>query len=239
LAVNPSIIVLENAKEAINSQTFDVIESVLSNSGYNIQKIILDSAKFGSMESRKRTCFVAVSRGLEVDITHLTNVDNPTKLTVSDILEHVEDSDPSWSTMDYLLKKEVRDIEAGKGFKMHVVSGKDNKIATIGKSYQKNRSTETKVQHHDNPKLLRLFTKLEHARIKDFPAFMVDNLPKTTAHEVLGNGITKAPFFELAKSIGTQLLSLGMKIKPNILSEKINNIVNLEARCHPMQLELL
>ena len=101
----------------------------------------------------------------------------------------------------------MRDIEAGKGFRMHIVDADSTKVSTLGKGYTKNRSTETKVRHPENPELLRIFTPLEHAAIKGIDPALIAGLPKTTAHELLGQSIIPAPFIAIGKMIGETIAS--------------------------------
>jgi DNA (cytosine-5)-methyltransferase 1 len=205
LQANPAICILENTPEGIDSTTFNLVERVLVEQGYKIQKTIINSYYFGSLEERKRMAFVAVSEGLEVDINALQETGEP-EITVGDVLDdEVEES--AWSGMTYLFDKQERDIAAGKGFRMHIVDENSKRVSTIGKSYQKNRSTETKVSHPSKTGLYRLFTPSEHAKIKGFSPDLVQGLPKTTAHEVLGNGVVAHGFKSLACLIGHQVSS--------------------------------
>lgn len=213
LRVNPAIVIFENTPEAMDSVTFSLIEKMMVEQGYKIQKQVIDSRFFGSLEQRKRMAFVAVSEGLDVDTSLLKETGEPV-IKVGDVMDaQIDESD--WSPMTYLFEKQERDIVAGKGFRMHIVDADSDRVSTIGKAYQKNRSTETKVRHPEVEGLYRLFTPAEHARIKGFNPDMVRGLPKTTAHEVLGNGVVANGFIALAELIGHQVGGVSKSVAPS------------------------
>lgn len=203
LTVNPSIIVIENTPEAMNSVSFGLIESVLQENGWNTQKTIINSREYGALEERKRTCFVGVSQNIEFELSRL-QAPGKGSLKVGDILdEHTPDT--AWSEMAGLRRKEQRDIVSGKGFRMHTVSADSDRVSTLGAGYAKNRSTETKIEHPTESNLLRLFSKGEHSRIKGYCESMVAGLSATVAHMVLGNGVVKHGFMAFANELGNQL----------------------------------
>lgn len=204
LNINPALILIENVPEAEDSVTFSLIEQVLHDNGYNIQKTIINSRDHGALEERKRLCFVATSRNIEFDIS-LFQAPGQGDLTVGDIMDD-EVPESAWSTMQYLKDKEKRDKAAGKGFSMHIVTPESDRVSTLGAGYAKVRSTETKVAHPTDPGLLRQFTKSEHARIKGYDPEMVSELSGTVAHMVLGNGIVKHGFKSFSSNMAEQFI---------------------------------
>lgn len=230
MRVNPAIIVFENVPEALNSDTYMLIQKTLSNVGYKVSSKIVDSYEFGALEQRKRMIMLAFSENIQdIDILNFSPVPCDERKIVNDILDSTDDNHYSWSEMSGLKAKEIRDIEAGKGFRLHTVTRNDTRVSTIGKGYQKNRSTETKVQHNQDPNLLRLFTKSEHARIKGFNPSIVDGLSSTVAHEVLGNGVVGHAFRAFGEYLSKTLKSLKVELKQKTVDfNSIENIVQLE-----------
>jgi hypothetical protein len=106
------------------------------------------------------------------------------------------------------MDKEVRDVDAGKGFRMQTVTPESTSVPTLRKGYHKGGSTDPVLVHPINPSLLRKFTGKEHARIKGVPESLVDNMSDTMAHELLGQGIVFAPFEQVGEHIGRTLLKL-------------------------------
>lgn len=171
--------------------------------GYTTHEIELNSWDFGSIEERKRWFLVAATHGIEIDLENLApRLVNRPKL--GDFLD--ADGWHRWSKMEGLKAKEVRDREAGKGFMMQIVNADSPKIGTIGKDYNKNRSTEPKVQHPDNPEFLRLLSPTEHARIKGFPPELIEGMSVTAAHQLLGQAVDARPVRALFQRIGECVL---------------------------------
>jgi DNA (cytosine-5)-methyltransferase 1 len=168
--------------------------------GYTTHEVELDSWDFGSIEQRKRWFLVAATHGIEIDLTDLVPKVHARPKLGQFLDKHVEPD--RWNKMEGLKSKEVRDREAGKGFAMQIVTPDSVKIGTIGKDYNKNRSTEPKVQHDTMPEYLRLLTPTEHARIKDFPVSAIEGLSNTAAHQLLGQAVDCRPVKALFKRIG-------------------------------------
>ena len=202
--VNPAVVVLENVPPYQGSASMWIIRHQLRDLGYKVHETLLDGAEWNALEHRKRMCMVAVTEGIEFDFAELQKP-APKALRLGDVLDDIALDDPCWSSMGYLKDKAVRDAEAGKGFAMQIVTPESEKVGTIGKGYQKNRSTEPKVQHPENPDLLRLLRPKEHARVKGIWENLVHHLPKTLAHELLGQSILPAPFRAIAALIAQKL----------------------------------
>lgn len=203
LAVNPSVCIIENSPFGIESTTFNLVERVLVDNGYNIQKRLIKARQFGALENRNRMAFVAVSEGIDADINLLLETGEP-NITVGDILDDTVD-DAVWSKMEHVLRKYERDKKNGRGFKPNIVHANSDKVSVIGKGYVSWRTTEPKLAHPTVDGLYRLFTVSEHCRIKGFDISMLHGLSKTVAHQVLGNGVVAFGFTALAKHIGEQL----------------------------------
>lgn len=127
------------------------------------------------------------------------------KPTVADILEDVPLDSPMWKSYDYLEAKQVRDSEAGKGFKRQLVTAQDTSYGTIGRGYQKARSTEPFLLHPTDPTLSRLFTPGEHAAGKGIPVSVIAGVAATTAHEILGQSVIYPKFEAIGYAIGSFL----------------------------------
>lgn len=203
--VNPSVVVLENVPPYQGSASMWIIRHQLRDLGYVVHETILDGAEWNTLEHRKRMCMVAVTEGIEFDWAMLQKPDPKTK-RLGDVLDPVPLDAACWSEMGYLKDKAVRDAAEGKGFAMQIVTPESEKVGTIGKGYQKRRSTEPMVQHPENPNLLRLLTPAEHARVKGINEELVKGLSATIAHELLGQSILPAPFKAAWSYLGECLL---------------------------------
>lgn len=199
--LQPAAVVLENVEDYSVSASAQILRSQLRDMGYQVREHVLGARDYGLLENRVRWALVATTDGLRpVEEPPATVINGSLKL--GDLLDAVDEDAKCWSEMRYLKDKAVRDKEAGKGFAMQLVSGDSTSVPTIRKSYNKGGSTDPFVRHPSNPDLMRKFTAAEHARIKGVPVELVEGLPATTAHEILGQGIAYTPFKLLFKELG-------------------------------------
>lgn len=217
-AANPALVIAENVPNYQDTASMAVIRSVLGSLDYEVHERVMDGTEFGALEKRQRLCVVAVSKGLEdkfdlnAVMPHLSKPD-----TIQSVIEPFDDiPDTAWRSYDYLAKKEVRDKEAGKGFARQLLTPDAPHVGTIGKGYNKARSTEPFLKHPNDPALSRLFTPREHARLKGLPEKMVANLSATVAHEVLGQSIIFPVFRDVSYALGQFLRQeLGLEERPD------------------------
>lgn len=209
---NPVAIVFENVVPYSKSASAAILRNQLRDLGYVTQEREFLGTDFGELEARRRWCMVAMTRGVDFDLNSVTpGIFKVRRL--SEILEPLSEVADRWSPMEGLKAKEERDKAAGKGFRMQIYTGEEPSIATLTKGIAKNRSTDPKIQHPENPDLLRIPTAREHARAKGIPEVLVDGLSQTTAHELLGQSIVYGPFKCVAKAVGSALLSLREKLE--------------------------
>ncbi|MCC5611233.1 DNA cytosine methyltransferase [Nostoc sp. CHAB 5834] len=202
--LNPAVVIFENVPPYGRSASAALIRQQLRDLGYETHERMLFGPDFGALEARERWSLTAVTRGIPFDLSTL-DVPGPSGQTVGDLLDPPEKVESRWSEMKGLKDKQVRDLEAGKGFRMQVYTGSESTINTLTKGIAKNRSTDPKIQHPTNPDLLRVPTAEEHARYKGVPLQLISNLSQTIAHELLGQGIIYNTFRCLAKHVGLEL----------------------------------
>ena len=196
-SANPAVIVSENVVEAQNSSTYDLIRAGLKRLGYRIEEFVLNELDAGTLERRTRWWFVAISEGLKLSIKDKLEPLQRIHQKLSDILDI---DSGGWSDNQYLKDKAVSDAAAGKGFaKRQLLTGGEDSCGTIGRHYNKRRSTEPFIVNEVGQE--RLLTPVEHARVKRIPTRLVDNVPATTAHEILGQSILYGHMFSIALAI--------------------------------------
>lgn len=203
--LKPAVLVLENVPPYLDTISYHVINSVLSEMDYRVSQTVLSGRDFGALENRKRMCMVAVSSGLpELDIETMP-LGDPCTATLGDYLSPVPLSDAAWKSFDYLVEKEKRDIEAGKGFRRQLVNPSSTEIGTIGKGYAKARSTEPFLESPAGDGKSRLLTVSEHARVKTIPEHLVKGTSQTTGHEILGQSVIHSVFEAVGRWLGQGL----------------------------------
>lgn len=207
-ALQPAIVIVENVVAYLNTASASLIRYTLRDWGYDVQETVLDAHAFGAIEDRKRMAMVATTKGLSFDLSTVQPPANVEHRKLGDVLEDVDNDASCWSSMDYLRKKEVADIAAGKGFRMAIGGPDDDRVGTIGRGYGKVRSTEIKIRHPiDGDARLRQLSPREHAAVKGVPEQLIEGLPATRAHELLGNGICFEPFRVLGFAIASALVN--------------------------------
>lgn len=199
-AAQPSIILIENVVPYRETISMHVIRDVLATWGYELHETVLSGPDYGALEDRSRLAAVAVTKGLEFDLDWIRPLaTGPRRL--ADVLDAVPEDDPSWREYAYLVRKEEADRAAGKGFRMQVVTPDAERVGTIGAGYGRVRGTEPKLAHPSRDGLMRQFTPAEHARVKGIPEELVDRLPATLAHEILGQSVIFPAFEAVGRAV--------------------------------------
>lgn len=201
---NPAALVLENVPGYQKELSMALIRRVLDTWGYAVHETVLDGYALGALEDRKRMCMVAVTKGMAFDWDRL-RATRTREQAIGAILEDIAHDSPRWRSFDYLKEKEKRDLAAGKGFRRQLITPESTRVGTIGKGAAKCRSTEPFVVHPTNPELSRIFTPVEHARVKGAPEELVAGLSDTVAHEILGQSVVWPAFHAVGKLLGEAL----------------------------------
>lgn len=202
----PSIVILENVKAYQSTASMDVIRSLLGSWEYEVHEIILNGVEYGSLENRNRLVVIGISKGLS-DTGFNVETILPTAVkpaTIGEILEPIGDDDSRWREFGYLARKETSDISKRKGFRRQRYNKDAPYVNTIVKEYARVQSTNPYLIHPTNPDLTRLFTEIEHGRIKCVPEGFVEALDvsRTTAHKILGQSVIYPVFVAVGVAIG-------------------------------------
>lgn len=214
---NPAVIISENVVEAQDSPIYQLLTSELERTGYKCFHQVLDQRHTGTIEKRARYWLVAISEGIAPESLELPEVIQQ-RPAIHSILE--ADHGEVWSANDYLREKEQRDIAAGKGFRRQLLTGFEDTCGTIGRFYNKRRSTEPFLVNAEG--LERLFTPVEHARVKSVPERLVSGLSKTTAHEILGQSVDYRQPLYLARALLSAIgISPARTNRRNLLLEAV------------------
>ena len=202
--LNPAVVVAENVPLWGTSASASILRGQLRDLGYEVSERVLEATDWGEMEARKRWFMVAVTEGIAFDFDAMVPTHHVIRY-LAEIMEDVPEDDPRWSPMQYLRDKEVRDLEAGKNFRMQIFDGSEIHIGTLTKGLHKRRSTDPFFQHPTRPELLRLPTVTEHARCKGIPEHLVTGLCQSKGHEMLGQSIAYGPVRAIAAHLGQAL----------------------------------
>jgi DNA (cytosine-5)-methyltransferase 1 len=203
-AKNPAVVVLENVTEWQASVSQTVIRAFLSGMGYELHEVVLAGNDMGALERRRRFCMVAVSRGIAFDPADIRAL-RVKEQRLGDVLEVLGDEDPAWRRFEYLERKEISDLAAGKNFRQQVLTPDAEMIGGIGAGYSKIRSTEPRIAHPTDTTRSRILSPREHARVKTVPEDMIRDISPSVAHRLLGNSVIHAAFESVGAAIGRGL----------------------------------
>lgn len=212
--VNPALIVIENVPSYASSASAAILRNQLRDFGYGVHERRFLATEFGDLEQRERWCMVAATRGLQINLDDVQPAPFVAR-TLADVLEPAEAVADRWSPMNGLKAKQSRDLEAGKNFKMQIYAGTEASIGTLTKGLSKNRSTDPKFRHPQQPELLRVPTVREHGRIKGFPErtiTAIEALGFTSGHEALGQAVCAGPFTALFRYLARSLRVAGQAL---------------------------
>lgn len=145
---NSAFLTLENVPEYQSTVSMVVIRSVLHYLGYDLKEDVFAGNEYGALENRRRLVLIATSKGLNG--TSVIDNMRPLKYkesTLGAVAEQLPLDHESWTWRDYLDAKAINDKANGNCFDQQILRGTESKCGTIGKSYQKARSTEPFLRH--------------------------------------------------------------------------------------------
>lgn len=209
---NPSVIISENVVQAKDSATYILFKEELKRTGYEIFEIILDESHSDALETRKRYWFVAMSKNIAKGFS-LDSIEKyiPERKynKIGDLLECT--GHDFFSTQTFR-EREKKNKESGRSFKCNFVSDDSTFVGVIPRFYAKRQVSNPHYKLKDL-EFVRLFSPVEHARIKGIPEELIKDAVKTTAHEGLGQSILYAHAYILARAVGDHLFSMRANLR--------------------------
>jgi len=212
----PLVALMENVTGYLTTTSMQVIKSVLATLGYEVMTTELNGNDFGTIENRDRMCLIAINKELnDIDEFCLDSIApfKQRESSINDLLEPISNDHKRWKKYTYLSDKEKRDHDQGKGFKRDIVIGTEQTIGTIRRLYAKGGSCDQFLKHPDfsTNGLTRLFTPVEHARLKGIPERLIKGFSDTQNHEMLGQSICYPIFQAVGRALGNWMLGLQSK----------------------------
>ncbi|WP_170222413.1 DNA cytosine methyltransferase [Vibrio chagasii] len=215
--LNPAVIIIECAVPFLQSKTYSLIKKEIQ--GYQFEEARISGYDHGDFEERKRCFILATSKGL-----NRANLDDfqPKQITdrpqIKSIMETVPLGDKAWKEMQHV-KDKLTDPRLN--FKHKVYSGNETKIAAIPATYNSPKIGSPMIQA-EGSHLQRLFTYVEHSRIREVPKKLfsvLDSVAKgkhplvskrgnvTAVQRMLGNGVSPKAWRNAGEFVGRYLIS--------------------------------
>lgn len=202
-AIRPATVVIEEVPAFANSAICDIVRNVLRSYGYIYQsEAMLDGSKMGSMTKRKRFCMVAsMKKGFS-----FTCSPSLFRKTFGDILD-VSIEEREWLTEEnsatirtYFRRMEEHKAKSN-GFSMQAFGIDDEITGTFTKGYYKRRLTDPILKHPTKAGHYSFMLPRELARIHDLPESYKLPEAKTTAGEIIGQGVDGNMFKAVAHGV--------------------------------------
>lgn len=202
----PEVVVFENVPQYRTTFSAKAIRKHLIAIGYELTEFIVNPhTDFDCATERIRWVMVASRIGkfewaytpkafagtIESLLDPVTSQDVADEFSLEQVAAHTKYCD--------------RKHAEGCGFARRILTRESTKVPTILKSYGKRQSTGVFVASGTSANTYRMLRPREIARIHGFDAAFIaaiEKLPKTTAYEVLGQGVVAQPFEALGEAIG-------------------------------------
>ena len=202
----PEICQFENVPQFATTFSAAAIRRHLTTLGYSIwEKVINPFKEFETATERQRWILVASRIGafewnytpkaftgtIESLLDPVTEQDKADQFTLEQVAAHTKYCD--------------RKASEGCGFSRRILTRDSAKVPTIPKSYGKIQPTGVFCDSGTTCDSYRLLRPREVARIHGFGQEFIEaieSLPRTTAYEVLGQGVCAKPFRALGEAIG-------------------------------------
>jgi len=218
--MNPAVIVFENTPRFGTSTTLDMIKRAMPD--YHFTQSVFDGHDFNELESRKRICVVATSKGLPAfDLSNVTSLfahEAPAK--ISDHLSTIDSEAACWRTMEHV---KARDDMKHLGYRNCLYYGNETKMVTLPASYSSPKAGTPMIAHPTKTDYQRQVQVDEHVSLRALPTRLgcvildvwkgVHPLVSargsaTAAHRLLGNGVSRKVWKSIGNHLGLYLNSV-------------------------------
>lgn len=207
-ATEPGIVVIENVPQYANTIGFEMIRRGFFRLGYELEATDLEGIHFGALENRKRMVAIARAAGMAPILPRIAKA--PASLRLGDVLEDLAQDHPSWKAYEHVHAKLKRDAaKPNNGLKANFLTADATSVPVIVKGYSETKSWAPFVIDPERPGLMRKFTAREHARIKGIPEALIQGLPETVAHQLMGQSVIHPVFRAVGRAIGEALRATG------------------------------
>ena len=199
--LNPHTVIIEEVARFLESGAGFILRLALDRIGYHVEARIIDPLEHGALTSRRRAVIVATTFD---EVNWPTPSDHATSLELRDILDDVPDDSDLWFSRDtkpWLYEHWNRQTTNGNGFEPPKLTAGSTSCPTIKKRYFAGQGDNPVVQHPRKPDHHRWLTLDEVRRLMGLPDRYDLGSARTTAGEVLGQGVQVETFAQLIQSV--------------------------------------
>jgi DNA (cytosine-5)-methyltransferase 1 len=217
--MNPAVLLFENTPRFGSSKTFELIKRSFPD--YHFTQEVFSGQDYGELESRKRVCIVAVSKGLpSFDLSMVNPVVKDSQSRVQDFLVDVPLNSDVWSEMHHV---KARDNMKHLGYKNCLYFGNETKMVTLPASYACTKAGSPMIAHPIQPNLQRKLLVEEHVKLRELPGTLADVILSvkngthslvskrgngSACHRMLGNGVSRRVWTAVGYYLGLHFSSM-------------------------------
>jgi site-specific DNA-cytosine methylase len=199
--LNPHTILIEEVPKFLQSGAGYILQMAMQRMGYCVEAKVIDPRAFGAMTSRRRAVVVATS----FDCVQWPEAfSDKHQNHLGDYLEDVPEDSELWfdaRSKPWLYEHWQRQTARGNGFEPPKLSFGSTSCPTIKKRYFAGQGDNPVVSHPNRPDTHRWLTVNEVRRLMGLPESFDLGTTKTTAGEILGQGVEVGTFTRLIQSI--------------------------------------
>lgn len=201
-ATNPFTVVIENVPAFLNSGAGFILQNALRRMGYYVDAKIMSPVEYGELTTRKRAVIVART---DAPVVWPKPIPIGSR-TLKDILEPSEAVVNEWfdrTSKAWMFNHWDRQTAKGNGFASQIVTAESTSVGTIKKRYLAGQGDNPVLAHPTKEGVYRMFTLAEIKRLAALRDDYYLGESKTTAGEVIGQGIIVSTMREvIALNVG-------------------------------------
>ncbi|MEX2389229.1 MAG: DNA cytosine methyltransferase [Phycisphaeraceae bacterium] len=197
--LNPHTVVLEEVPTFLDSGAGFILRGALRRLGYTVDARLINPIDHGGLTARARAVVVATT----FDQVHWPEP-LPADRRVGELFDDVPEDSDLWfdrAIKPWLYDHWQRQREKGNGFEPPRLTGEETRCPTIKKRYFAGQGDNVVVQHPRKSDTHRWLTLDEVRRLMTVPDHYRLGDAKTTAGEVLGQGVHVETFRRLIASV--------------------------------------
>lgn len=201
--LNPHTVLIEEVPRFLESGAGFILRLALDRMGYHVEARIINPLEYGALTGRKRAVIVATT----FDRVNWPQVSELPERCLGEVLDDVPHDSALWfnsQTKPWLYEHWGRQTSKGNGFEPPKLTPGSTSCPTIKKRYFAGQGDNPVVQHPRKPDHHRWLTVGEVRRLMGLPESYELGQAKTTAGEVLGQGVQVECFAQIIRSVTRQ-----------------------------------
>jgi len=199
--LNPHTVVIEDVPRFLTSGSYFILTHALRRMGYHVDDRIINPLDHGALTGRRRAVVVATT----FEEVHWPEpCTGPHHRRLGDFLDDVPLHDAMWfdrETKPWLFEHWDKQTAKGNGFEPPKLTADCTRCPTIKKRYFAGQGDNPVVSHPRKMGVYRWLTIAEVRRLMNLPEDYDLGTAKTTAGEILGQGVEVHTFIRIIRAV--------------------------------------